>query len=137
MATPENVIADRPAPDDERGRVLRFRLRGVPSAGGWVPRALGPGTLGPGGLGTGRLGTGRLGPGSGGQVDDLARYEQGDGDDSYRHRMLMNAIAFAITAMLIVSGVWLTSKILEIRNEQDCSLSGRRNCAPIEIPHHG
>jgi hypothetical protein len=128
---PEHVISDRPSADDERGRVLRFRLRGVPSAGGWVPRGLGPSTLGP----SGRLGPGSLG--SGGPVDDLARYEQADGDDSYRHRMLMNAIAFAITAMLIVSGVWLTSKILEIRNEQDCYLSGRRNCAPIEIPHHG
>ena len=49
----------------------------------------------------------------------------------------MNLLALVVTVMLIISGVWLTNKIMEIRKEQDCYLSGRRNCAPIEVPSRG
>jgi hypothetical protein len=100
-------------PDDQRGRVLRFRPRGAPPRGwGWPP--------------------------SHGEqdspVDDLAKYERAETSDDYRHRMTMNLLTLLIALMLIAGGVWLTTKLVENRNLQDCFLSGRRNCAPIAVP---
>jgi hypothetical protein len=102
--------------DDERGRVLRFRPRGASAWSGWHRSPQ---------------------PTEQAEVDDLAEYERSDSDDDYRHRMIMNLLALAVTVMLIISGVWLTNKIMEVRKEQDCYLSGRRNCAPIEVPTRG
>jgi hypothetical protein len=48
--------------------------------------------------------------------------------------MTMNALAFLVTIVLIVTGVWLADKIAELRKVQDCYLTGRHNCAPIEVP---
>jgi hypothetical protein len=67
-------------------------------------------------------------------VNDLAKYERDDSSDDYRHRMLMNLLALAVTLVLIGAGLWLTNMIVELRNQQDCFLSGRRNCFPIEVP---
>jgi hypothetical protein len=36
--------------------------------------------------------------------------------------------------LLIVAGLWIANRIAEMRKNQDCVLSGKRNCAPIEIP---
>ncbi len=67
-------------------------------------------------------------------VDDLAKYERDDAGDDYRHRMTMNMLALVATLMLIAAGFWLTSVLVEIRTQQDCFLSGRRNCFPIAVP---
>ena len=108
------VTSDRIIPDDQRGRVLRFRPRGAPPGGGWRWPPPKP-----------ELGT---------PVDDLAKYERADVGDDYRHRMRMNFLTLLIATLLIVSGVWLTGKLVENRKLQDCFLSGRRNCAPIAVP---
>jgi hypothetical protein len=63
---------------------------------------------------------------------DLARYERGREPDDYRHRMWMNAAAFIVIALLIAIGLWLATSLAELRKNQDCAFSGRRNCAPIE-----
>jgi hypothetical protein len=93
--------------------VLRFRPRGSVLRGGWAwsppPEPTTP-------------------------VDDLAKYERGDAVDDYRHRMIMNVLALAVTLLLIVAGIWLTNMLVQIRTQQDCFLSGRRNCFPIEVP---
>lgn len=65
---------------------------------------------------------------------DLAAYERTDTDDDYRHRMTMNVLGLLVTALLIIAGIWLADKITEMRKNQDCYLSGRRNCTPIEAP---
>jgi hypothetical protein len=65
--------------------------------------------------------------------EDLAKFERGEGDDDYRHRMLMNLAAFIVTIVLATSGVWLAITLAEMRKNQDCVLSGRRNCAPIDV----
>jgi hypothetical protein len=54
-----------------------------------------------------------------------------------RFRMLSNIIGVALTAILIGTGVWLAHAIADMRKMQDCVLSGRRNCAPIELPASG
>jgi hypothetical protein len=103
-------------PDEERGRVLRFRPRSVPPRGSW--RWSAP-----------ESDLDRATP-----VEDLAKYERGDPGDDYRHRMTMNFLALAVTMMLMVCGMWLTGKLVDMGNQQDCFLSGRSNCAPIQLP---
>jgi hypothetical protein len=106
------VTSDRMTPDDQGGRVLRFRPRGAPPRGGW-----------------------RWPPGEpNSPVDDLAKFERTETNDDYRHRMTMNLLTLVFAIMLIAGGVWLTTKLVENRNLQDCFLSGRRNCAPIAVP---
>ena len=64
----------------------------------------------------------------------LAEYERGDdSEDSYRHRMLVNLAALLVIVVLSVAGAWLAMQIAELRKNQDCVLSGRRNCMPIEV----
>ena len=40
----------------------------------------------------------------------LAKYERGSEDD-YRQRMIINGLAFVVTAALIAAGVWLASNL--------------------------
>jgi hypothetical protein len=65
-------------------------------------------------------------------ASDLSRYEQDrEAPDDFRHRMLANTAAFALTVVLIGIGIWLAMSIAEMRNTQDCVLMGRRDCARI------
>jgi len=100
-----------PPPERQSAQVLRFRPRGAPQNGGWPypPPGESP-------------------------VADLAKYERGESADDYRHRMTMNLLTLVIAGILIAGGVWLSNKLIENRNLQDCFLSGRRNCAPIALP---
>ena len=64
----------------------------------------------------------------------LAKFERSEEPEDYRHRMLMNGLALGATTLLIVVGVWLANTIVQMRSDQDCYLSGRRNCFPINTP---
>jgi hypothetical protein len=111
------VKTDRipPSPPEHQGaQVLRFRPRGAPQNGGWPWPPPGAERESP--------------------VEDLAKYERNESTDDYRHRMTMNLLTLLIAGVLIGGGVWLSSKLIENRNLQDCFLSGRRNCAPIAVP---
>lgn len=55
-------------------------------------------------------------------------------EDDYPHRMKTNLAAFLVLALLVVCGWWLADAIAQMRKNQDCVLSGRRNCNPIEVP---
>ena len=64
----------------------------------------------------------------------LSKYEGGEErEDTYRHRMIVNLAALAFTVILALAGVWLAMQIADVRKNQDCLLSGRRNCAPIDV----
>jgi len=64
----------------------------------------------------------------------FSKYEGGDErEDTYRHRMVVNLAALAFTIVLALAGVWLAMQIADMRKNQDCLLSGRRNCAPIDV----
>jgi hypothetical protein len=67
-------------------------------------------------------------------VEDVGKYAVSDEPDNYRHRMINNALAFAFCAVLAAIGVWLAITIAEMRRNQDCVLSGRRNCANVSVP---
>jgi len=67
-------------------------------------------------------------------VEGLAKYQGGQESPSdYRHRMIVNAVAFFIVAVLIGAGLWLADTMASMRKNQDCVLSGRRGCTPVEV----
>ena len=66
-------------------------------------------------------------------VADLTKYEQGESSDDYRHRMMTNVAGIVIAVLLIVAGIWIADTMASMRKNQDCVLSGRRGCTPVEV----
>jgi hypothetical protein len=66
-------------------------------------------------------------------VDDLAKFERDGGADDYRHRMTVNVVVFVFVLALIGAGLWLADTMAQMRKNQDCVLSGRRGCSPVEV----
>jgi len=48
--------------------------------------------------------------------------------------MIVNVAAFLAVATLIGVGIWLADTMATMRKNQDCVLSGRRGCTPVEAP---
>jgi hypothetical protein len=69
------------------------------------------------------------------RIGDLDRYpEDADETDDYRHRMMTNIAGVAVAVVLIVTGIWIANTMASMRKDQDCVLSGRRGCTPVEAP---
>jgi hypothetical protein len=79
-------------PTEDGSRVIRFR-----------PRASGSPTNRRGGILIGNSEPNNS------PVPDLAKYEDPENDDEYRHRMIVNAAAAAFTSLLIYAGLWLAA----------------------------
>jgi hypothetical protein len=47
--------------------------------------------------------------------------------------MVVNLAALLVTIALSIAGAWLVIQLAEMRKNQDCVLSGRRNCNPIDV----
>ena len=101
------MSSNAPRPEDDRGRILPFQRRGQKPVR--LPPAETP-------------------------VEDLGKYARSDEPDNYRQRMINNGLAFAFCLVLVAIGVWLATAIAEMRRNQDCVLSGRRNCAQLNVP---
>jgi hypothetical protein len=44
-------------------------------------------------------------------------------------------IALLIGAVILIGGgIWLVNALIDARNAEICMESGRRNCAPIDVP---
>jgi len=99
-------------PDNEKGRVLPFLRRGQmrPHNASRLPQ--------------------------GEPVEGVEKYALAE-PDNYRQRMINNGLAFAFVLLLVAVGVWLADTIAEMRRNQDCVLSGRRNCAQVNVPPTG
>jgi hypothetical protein len=68
-------------------------------------------------------------------VPDPEKYERAPEEpDDFRHRMLMNGLGLAVTVVLIVAGLWIAEVMAHMRKDQDCVLTGRRGCTPIDVP---
>ncbi len=67
-------------------------------------------------------------------VEDVGKYAQTEETESYRQRMINNGLALVFCILLVAMGVWLANTIAEMRRNQDCVLSGRRNCANVVVP---
>ncbi len=46
-------------------------------------------------------------------VPDLSKFERGESEDDYRHRMRMNVLGFAAAAVLVLTGLWLVSMMVD------------------------
>ena len=106
------MTSQKPSKDEEKGRILPFRPRAPRS---WNAQL--------------RLRDQMRSP-----VDDLSKYSRGPDEDNYRHRMMMNLLAFLVLALIVLCGIWLTNTMAQLRRDQDCVLTGRTNCAPIQVP---
>jgi hypothetical protein len=110
LAPPQSIgsdVSDQFSAPNSKGRVLKFRPRGSIFA----RPAQHPSP-----------------------VEGLGKYERDDAPDNYRHRMLMNAAGLAVTIVLVIAGIWIASTMAQLRKDQDCVLSGRRGCTPVEAP---
>ena len=116
MALRQDVraAADSGTTNDGR-RVIAFRLR---------PRATAPDA----GRGAGNA------PGPASPVSDLAKFEQGQEPDNYRHRMIVNTAALVFTVILAAAGVWIAASMAIMRKNQDCVLMGRKSCGEVIVP---
>jgi hypothetical protein len=71
-------------------------------------------------------------------VEGVDKYERRSDDaDDYAHRMKINALAIVFLAALVGGGIWIVDVMAQQRKNQDCALSGRRNCAEISTPATG
>ncbi len=66
-------------------------------------------------------------------VEDLAKYEGAESADDYRNRMIVNLAAFVFVIALVGAGLWLADTMARMRKDQDCVLSGRRDCSPVDV----
>lgn len=66
-------------------------------------------------------------------VADFAQFEKGAETDDYRHRMVVNLAAFLFLAALVGGGLWLVDTMARMQKDQNCVLSGRRGCTPVEV----
>jgi hypothetical protein len=46
-------------------------------------------------------------------------------------------IGLIVVLALVVAGYFLVTALRQNANLEDCLMSGRRNCAPIEVPASG
>jgi hypothetical protein len=106
------MTSQEPSKDEEKGRILPFRPRAPRS---WNAQL-------------------RLRDQPRSPVDDLSKYSRAPDEDNYRHRMVVNLLAFLVLAVIVYCGIWLANTMSQLRKDQDCVLSGRTNCAPIKVP---
>lgn len=100
-----------PLPEDPKGRILPFRQRRKPRAGEKAPGEE--------------------------PVEGLDKYAQSSEPDDYRQRMINNGLALGACLLLVAIGVWIAGTMAEMRRNQDCVLSGRRDCVKITTPSAG
>jgi hypothetical protein len=51
-----------------------------------------------------------------------------------RDRRAANIFLLVAGALLVGIGIWLANGMIDARRADNCLSSGRRNCAPIEVP---
>jgi flagellar biogenesis protein FliO len=56
-------------------------------------------------------------------------------DDEADQRRSGALIGLIIILALAIAGVWLVRELREKSQLEDCLMSGRTNCAPIEVPY--
>ena len=59
-----------------------------------------------------------------------------DPDEKGADRSTARLAGLALILLLAVLGVYLAQKLRAQSNLEDCLMSGRTNCAPIEEPNH-
>lgn len=57
-------------------------------------------------------------------------------DDDHRRRRFVHVLGLAFCLVLAVVGVWLATEFTEMKRIQDCVLSGRSGCVPLNLAAH-
>jgi len=105
---------DEPGDGEEKGRILRFEPR-QRTRGARPPQPPSPFGRSP--------------------IEGVDKYARAPDDaEDYRHRMRTNVAALVLVGLLIWCGYWLFDTLAQLRKNQDCALSGRTNCARIDVP---
>jgi len=55
-------------------------------------------------------------------------------EEEARDRRAANVFLLVAGLVLVGIGVWLANAMVDARRADECMSSGRRNCAPIEVP---
>jgi len=55
-------------------------------------------------------------------------------EEEARDRRAANIFLLVAGLVLVGIGVWLANAMVDARRADECMSSGRRNCAPIEVP---
>jgi hypothetical protein len=63
----------------------------------------------------------------------MSKADPPDHEDE-RDRGRNNVLFLVVAVLVVVAGIWLVNKLIDMRNLQNCLESGRRNCAPVEVP---
>lgn len=108
------MTAERPSDNETMGRVILLRPRRPASPPSRVDSTRKPIRPAP--------------------VGDLSRYEQVDDRDDYRYRMIANGLALVVCVVLVCAGLWIADTMADIRKSQDCALTGRAGCTPLDLP---
>ena len=66
---------------------------------------------------------------------DPSEHDPSESDDDGGNRRGA-LIGLAIAALLVVAGIYLVNALRNQGKMEDCLMSGRSNCAPIDIPTH-
>ena len=65
---------------------------------------------------------------------EMMNHRPRDGDDEADQRRSAALIGLIIILALAIAGVWLVRELRQKSALEDCLMSGRTNCAPIEVP---
>ena len=57
-----------------------------------------------------------------------------DGEESESERRRTNIILLVGAILIVGGGIWLVNALVDARKAEECFESGRRNCAPIQVP---
>jgi hypothetical protein len=64
----------------------------------------------------------------------MMNHRPGDGDEEGDQRRSAALIGLIVILALAIAGVWLVRELRQKSALEDCLMSGRTNCAPIEAP---
>jgi len=56
-------------------------------------------------------------------------------DEEERDRRAANIFLLVAAVVLIGIGIWIADAMVKAKRADDCLSSGRRNCAPIDVPY--
>jgi len=57
-----------------------------------------------------------------------------DDEETESERRRTNIILLVGALLIVGAGIWLVNALVDARKAEECFESGRRNCAPIEVP---
>lgn len=65
-------------------------------------------------------------------MSPLPPQDENEDDDDGRRRSVL--LALAVVAVIVIGGFFLVWKMWQNEKLQECYASGRRDCAPIDVP---